>query len=136
MALIATVFTARKERSCATCDEPIRPGESYVLIVVTPGDPSYETAGWWRYAQHWPATRCRWAEPPVNPEVGMAAAAALGYADAEASQRRAGPAELWARLRRAAGRPGHALSGQYRSDYEQAYDNYGIDRIEPEGCRE
>jgi len=91
MAVIAMVFTARKERSCATCDEPIRPGERYVLTVVTPDDPSYETASWWRYAQHWPATRCRWAEPPANPEQGMAAAAALGCADAEAGQRRASP---------------------------------------------
>jgi hypothetical protein len=130
MAVIAVVITARKERPCATCDVPIRRGERYVLTVITPGDPAYETTDWVRYAQHWPGTGCRWAEPPVNAEQGMAVAAALGYADAEARRRRAHPAALWARLQRATDRPGYALDEEHRGDYEQAYndayDNYGI----------
>lgn len=129
MSVLTMVLTARKDRPCATCDEPVRPGERYILTVITPGDPSYENDGWLRYAQHWPGTRCRWAEPPVNPEQGMTVAATLGYADAEAGQPRAHPAALWARLQRATDRPGYALDEQHRSDYERAYcdayDSYG-----------
>jgi hypothetical protein len=129
MSVLTMVFTARKDRPCATCDEPVRAGERYILTVITPGDPVYENDGWLRYAQHLPGTRCRWTEPPVNPEQGMAVAATLGYADAEAGQRRAHPAALWARLQRATDRPGYALDEQHRGGYElaycDAYDTYG-----------
>jgi hypothetical protein len=126
---LTVILTCRKERPCSGCDMPIRPGQRYVLTAIPPHDPDYENPRWLRYAHHYPGTECAW-DCPVDPAQGMITAAALGRADAAAGQPKASPETLWGRLQRDTDKSGHVLAGEYRDDYElaynDAYDNHGI----------